>query len=121
MTAAGPNNVIDLTAPLRRVGGDRQLLCDLAVFFIEDAPQLLGEIENGIAAGDTELVTRSAHSLKSLASNFDAQRCMQIARDMEERGGTSLPSCQARLPDLRRAVVEVTAALRQEFELSATA
>lgn len=63
---------IDLGQTLRRLGNDPELLRELALICIEDAPGLLEKAGQGIDAAQLEEAARSAHSLKGLASNFSA-------------------------------------------------
>jgi two-component system, sensor histidine kinase and response regulator len=75
--------VLNLAVARRRLGGDEKLLRDLAGFFVEDAPQLLEDARNALKIGDLETATRSAHSLKGLASNFEAVSTVELAQELE--------------------------------------
>ncbi len=78
---------IEFAAALKRLGGDEELLRELAAYFEEDAPKLLAAIRTGLAAGDAEIARRAAHSLRSLAANFDGEKAMSISRSIEEMAG----------------------------------
>ena len=73
-------------AVLARVGGDRQLLAEIARLFIEDAPRHLDAIARGLESGNSEALRRAAHGLKGAAANFDAQAVVALARELEEIG-----------------------------------
>jgi CheY-like chemotaxis protein len=75
-----------LDAVLARVGGDRQLLAEIARLFIEDAPRHLDAVARAIDAGNPEGLRRAAHGLKGAAANFDAQPVVDVARELEEIG-----------------------------------
>lgn len=63
---------IDLAQALLRMANDSELLQQLAVIFIEDAPTLLQKAATGSEPLQLEEAARSAHSLKGLAANFSA-------------------------------------------------
>lgn len=99
-----PDNAgLDLAAARRRVGGDDALLRELAVIFIDDAPELLAQAQ---ASVDTERARRAAHSLKGLASNF-SESTATAAQAVEEahRSGDT-----ARLP---RAIANLSASVER--------
>jgi CheY-like chemotaxis protein len=86
ITSTERSGVMDLDMARRRLGNDEQLLRDMAGFYIEDAPTLLRDLREAIDAGDVELATRSAHSVKGLSSNFDAMTAMALAKTIEDAG-----------------------------------
>jgi two-component system, sensor histidine kinase and response regulator len=90
--------VVNLGIALARLGNDQQLLRDMAGFYIEDVPQLMGELRSALETGDAELATRSAHSLKGLSSNFEAPFAVSTAMAVENA---------ARSGDLQKAVAGV--------------
>ncbi|QEG36917.1 Hpt domain-containing protein [Bythopirellula goksoeyrii] len=69
----------DLNAALERLGGSRELLRDMIGFYLEDYTILLDRIEDAAEAGDPISLARSAHSLKGLASNFDATEVIEAS------------------------------------------
>jgi two-component system, sensor histidine kinase and response regulator len=75
--------VLNLAIARQRLGGDEELLRDLANFFIEDAPRLLDDTRQALDDRDLESATRSAHSLKGLASNFEAVTAVEWAQKLE--------------------------------------
>lgn len=108
-----PLVVLNLENASVRLGQDRQLLKDLARFFFEDAPLLMTAVEDGIRSGDTELVQRSAHSIKGMASHFDAAACMAAAAHVETlaNSGESAKLVEV-AADLRRQIDEVLKAFQ---------
>lgn len=76
--------LVDLESALRRLKGDRELLVDMMVFFEDDAPTLLSTVDTAAAAGDNDSLQRAAHSLKGLASTFDAHPAQSAARELED-------------------------------------
>jgi HPt (histidine-containing phosphotransfer) domain-containing protein len=63
---------IDLHAALRRLGGDADLLRELAAIFVQDAAGLLDQATSALERADSAAAAHAAHSLKGLASNFSA-------------------------------------------------
>lgn len=107
------SGVIGWARSVERVGNDERLLLDLAQFFIEDAPPLLAAIDEALQQADAEQLAISAHSLKGLASNFDAEACVTAARAVEERAlAKDLGTAANGVPELKQAVANVTQALQ---------
>jgi two-component system, sensor histidine kinase and response regulator len=73
----------DYDGALRRLGGDTELLREVAQFFLEDSPGLLDQLRAALAEGDATTAERSAHSLKGLAANFGAQQAVDAALAIE--------------------------------------
>ena len=71
---------------LERVGGDEQLLREIAVLFLEDYPSLITQIEKAVAESDAHNLERAAHSLKGSVANFGSDAAYQAAFDLEQMG-----------------------------------
>jgi two-component system, sensor histidine kinase and response regulator len=91
--------VFDLAAALDRVEGDRELLQELVNLFLEEYPQLVKEIREGLRCQDAKLVQRPAHSLKSALGNLSAVRSFEAAYRLE------LLSRDAQLSELETAFI----------------
>ncbi len=76
----------DLAVALERVGGDEELLKEIADLFVEDAPQLLEAIRVAVEAGDGSALHRAAHSLKGSVANFGAEEAVKAAFQLEQMG-----------------------------------
>ncbi len=76
----------DLKVALERVGGDEELLKEIAELFVEDAPKLLEAIRVAIESGDGAALHRAAHSLKGSVSNFGAPEAVAAAMQLEAMG-----------------------------------
>lgn len=72
---------------LRELGGDDDpgLVTELIALFLDDAPKRLAEIETALATGDSKLLERAAHTLKSSAANVGAAGLSKLCGEMEER------------------------------------
>jgi HPt (histidine-containing phosphotransfer) domain-containing protein len=71
---------------LERVGGDEDLLRDVAELFVQECPRLLSNIEEAIRHKDAGALERSAHELKGAAANFAAQSVVDTAFQLETMG-----------------------------------
>jgi CheY-like chemotaxis protein len=111
-------NVVDFDAALERMDGNRELLADMATFFLEDSPALVARIRAGLQNGSCEEVRRAAHSLKGLASNFGAERTVQTARTVEKAAEAGDVSQAAEyFSELEQCVNELTGALQQSLHV----
>jgi CheY-like chemotaxis protein len=115
VTSPSAAAVVNLGVALQRLGNDHQLLRDMAGFYIEDVPQLMGELRAGLDSGDQDLTTRSAHSLKGLSSNFEAPFAVGAALAVENaaRGG-DLQKAAAGVDDLDVELGRVIQALKAQ-------
>lgn len=77
---------LDRTLALSRVGGDAELLKEIAQLFLEDYPRVLDELHDAVARGDAKAIERTAHGLKGSVSNFGAPAAVEAARAIESMG-----------------------------------
>jgi two-component system sensor histidine kinase/response regulator len=105
--------LFDKNVALSRVGGDIELLREIAVLFLDDYPKLLGELREAVESGDAKRVERAAHGLKGSVSNFGARPAVDAALELETMGRTQkLVEVEQVLHTLELAL----AALRPELE-----
>lgn len=109
--------VMNLQEAMQRLGGDEDLLRELAEMFFEDAESLLGVIRNGYSdPSQGPEVRRAAHSLKGLSSNFGAQRTMTAAFSVEKLAEASkLEELPPAVEELEREVARLNAGLREAY------
>src|SRR5579863_9547145 len=81
-----PGPGLDRELALSRVGGDAELLKEIAALFMEDYPSVLTEIRAAAARGDAKGVERAAHGLKGSVANFGAQTAVDAALQIERMG-----------------------------------
>jgi CheY-like chemotaxis protein/HPt (histidine-containing phosphotransfer) domain-containing protein len=90
--ASGPElnaAVLDPTALeslLSMLGGEFAYLVELIDSFLEDAPQLLAELNEFVEGEDAAGVRRVAHSLKSNGADFGATTFSNLCRELEMMG-----------------------------------
>ena len=96
---------LDRKEALARVGGDAQLLGEIAGLFLQDLPRGLGEIRKAVAARDALAIERHAHALKGSVSNFGAQEASDAAQELETKARAgSLAGIDESLANLERAL-----------------
>lgn len=68
---------------LEEWGGER-LLQQMIRLFLENSPERMTQIRDGLDGGEASVVERGAHSLKSSAANVGAHEVSRIAQLMED-------------------------------------
>ena len=96
---------LDLAAALARVGGDEELLKEIAEMFLEQCPDALAEVHQAVEANDSVALQNAAHFLKGSVSNFGAQEAHAAALRLEMMGR------HKDLGDSREALAELDKAL----------
>ena len=92
---------LDCAVALERLGGDEELLREVAELFLDEYPMLLKEIRSAAMSRDADALQRAAHSMKGSVSNFGADDVYQAAFILEKKGRAgeldSLEPCIDRL------------------------
>ena len=83
-SSSDTNDMIDMSALMKRVDGDTELLAELVDLFIEDYPKLLSQIEQAMADKNAESLASRAHTLKGSVGNFAAQSAFDAALRLEK-------------------------------------
>ena len=65
---------------------DHSLLKELVEIFINDYPQMLTTLRRSLEATDAKTFSRTAHSLKGMLRNFQAEAAADTAFDLEKKG-----------------------------------
>ena len=74
------------------VGGDRELLQEVAQMFLKDCPRLVQNVKEAIAGGDAKKLWMNAHTLKGTISHFGAKAAGALADQLQtlgRKGGTA--------------------------------
>ena len=77
---------LDKAVALDRLGGDEELLKEVAALFLDEYPTLMAEIEAAIQSKNADQLERAAHSLKGSVSNFGSDAAWQAAYEIEKMG-----------------------------------
>jgi two-component system sensor histidine kinase/response regulator len=77
---------VDRELALARVGGDTDLLKEIAKLFLEEYPKMLVELRDAAAKGDAQALERIAHGLKGSVANFGARAAVDAALKLEDMG-----------------------------------
>jgi HPt (histidine-containing phosphotransfer) domain-containing protein len=96
---------------LKQISG-ADFINELIDVFLEDAPQMIQNMQSAVAAGDIESFRRNAHSLKSNAYTFGATELGALAKELELMGKQSNLDVGSRLAILNEAFVKVVEELK---------
>lgn len=78
--------VLNRPVALDRIGGDEELLQEIARLFLSEYPALIQDIRSAIEGGDASMLERSAHNLKGSVANFEACDAVAAAYRLEAIG-----------------------------------
>ena len=95
MTESGP--LLDLDALLESVGGDRELLDELAATFIAEVPGWIASLRAALESGQPETVFRVAHGVSGAVGYFRAAGVRKRAVDRGPLATLSKGNAPARL------------------------
>jgi len=99
---------------LAMVGGDSDVVSELARLFLEDGPRRLEDIKAALAAGDHEAVRNAAHTLKGSAASICAARTADAALRLEQLAQASdLAGARGAFAALSVEVAQLEQALRR--------
>ena len=103
-----PEETLDNDLAMASVGGDRELLREIATLFLDDWERLVGEIEDAVASRNATRLRQSAHRLKGSIGHFGAPAVMAQARRLEHMGQTGdLKESEGALESLLRELSRV--------------
>jgi PAS domain S-box-containing protein len=106
--------VIDRQALTAGLGGDLQLIQELAGMFLVDCTQRLAEIKTAIDQKDAVRLSRAAHTLKGSVGNFAARSVVAAAERLEMMGrGQDLKDAGEAFSVLEREVSRLSDELRR--------
>lgn len=106
-----PEQVFNVSEALKMIDGDMDLFQEIVVIFLEDYPNQLKKIRDGIARAEATTVERAAHNLKGSVSNFGAWLAFEAAYRLEHMGK------EGRLGQAKGALSELEKELKQLEDL----
>jgi len=83
----GTLNTSALEQLLEVIGGDVADLVELIESYLEESPELLRQLQEGISQSQADVVRRAAHTLKSSSRDFGAMGLSQLCATMEHESG----------------------------------
>ena len=105
--------VIDQTTfeELKQMSGE-DFINELIDAFLDDAPNMIQNMESALEARDVESFRRNAHSLKSNANTFGAMELATLAKELEFMGKENNLDVGYRLEVLNEAFGKVAEELK---------
>ena len=82
---------------------------ELVDTFLEEAPGMLNELRDALAAGDADAFRRNAHSLKSNSQTFGALPLGAMARELELKGSAAAVTLAALAQEYANVQLALTA------------
>jgi HPt (histidine-containing phosphotransfer) domain-containing protein len=111
-----PHPPYDRQSILENLGGDEELLAEIAGMFFAEAKTGVRAIRSAIDKADAKALHSAAHSLKGAVSNFAADRATAAAAALEQCGKlANLTAAEGLFVELSAAVNELVVALRSDF------
>ena len=83
---AGEDAIWDRDHALQALDGDRSLLRELAVAFLEECPGLLRRIDDAVQTHNAAQLRMAAHTLRGTAAHFAARHAVAAAQALETMG-----------------------------------
>jgi len=71
---------------LERVGGDEELLREVAQIYLTEYPPLIEKIRSAVGSGDSDALQRAAHTLKGSLATLGAEPAAALALTLESKG-----------------------------------
>jgi PAS domain S-box-containing protein len=84
--SVAPPSIMNWNSALKKSELDNKMLEELAGLFISQIPEMIGQFHEALENQDAKLLRRVAHTLKSNASLFDAERLRAVAYELETIG-----------------------------------
>ncbi len=105
----------DRATALARVEGDEALLSELVQVFLEEVPEQLRSMQQGLAAADCEVIERTAHTLKGELIYLGLTEIAEKAKEIEHQGRKrNLEAAAELLPDFNAQLLKAAAAMRED-------
>jgi CheY-like chemotaxis protein/HPt (histidine-containing phosphotransfer) domain-containing protein len=114
ISAISSRDVFDVDDFVRRNLGDRELSRDVAVIFVNSAPEYIASIRLALTAGNADALRISAHKLKGAAASLVLTHLSDIAAKIESlaRDG-DLKQAVRLMPDVERRFEQAADALHE--------
>lgn len=109
-----PGRALNQELALSRVGGDLELLQEIALLFLSDSARMLREIDDAVATRNAKALDHAAHTVKGCVSNFGAQSLYDASVALEKMGRSGdLTHMAPAYAKLRSEMAQLEADLRE--------
>jgi PAS domain S-box-containing protein len=75
--------ILDWDEALVHVGGDAELLREMAAVFLDECPRWLATLRHGVASGDAKMINSAAHPMKGALGTLAAKDAQSAAERLE--------------------------------------
>jgi HPt (histidine-containing phosphotransfer) domain-containing protein len=98
---------------LKAFDDDWDFLKEVVEVFLSDYPKLMDDLHRALEQGDSDLLMRSAHSMKGMLQNFHAVSAAEVAFELEKKGkAEEFEGVRINLENLAERIAEVDKKLR---------
>jgi two-component system sensor histidine kinase/response regulator len=112
-TIAADSATVDKMLLLKAFDGDWSFLEEIVEVFLSDYPRLMDDLRRANTEGDCDLLMRSAHSLKGMLKNFQAESAAGVAYQIEKKAKTeNFDDVRTKIEDLTDRITGVDKMLR---------
>ena len=112
-TIAADSATVDKMLLLKAFDGDWSFLEEIVEVFLSDYPRLMDDLRRANTEGDCDLLMRSAHSLKGMLKNFQAESAAEVAYQIEKKAKIeNLDDVRTKIEDLSDRITGVDKILR---------
>lgn len=99
---------VDKMLLLKAFNGDWSFLKEIVEVFLSDYPRLMDDLRRANTEGDGDLLMRSAHSLKGMLRNFQAESAGEVAFEIEKMAkADNFDTVQTKIEHLTDRITEV--------------
>ncbi len=110
---AADSPTIDNKLLMKGFDGDWNFLKEVIEIFLDDYPRLIDNLRKSFEDGDCNTLMRSAHSLKGMLKNFQAEKAAETAFDLEKKGkAENLSDVEMGIEDLSAQIAQIDKMLR---------
>lgn len=116
--ASNPAVKLNLAVTRSNLNNDTELILAIAYIFIEDLPKMVLALRTAFDSKDSHSVIHQAHTIKGLASNFQAEPLTQLAQKLEvEYARLTDPERDLLISELSLISKQTLCAIKDEFGL----
>lgn len=108
---------ITLDGLIEMLGDDPETLLDIVHSFLDDAPNLMQAIDDGVETRNLEVVERNAHTIKSSSRLFGAEQFAIQCQNLEDSAkNEQWDEIQAIAPQLQKSYLIIAQELTQKIK-----